>query len=131
MVQKFARARRMAIANAAVVHHEKIIAFADEVFGKLAPAFDALGVSFQVKNHAPGVGYFEKKAVDVAVVFHVEMQFFKRERVFVLKRLREDFGTEEKEVLHEIKNHAEGNIGNANDAQESGPIHNKRRFCKG
>ena len=110
-----------AFAEAPVVDHEKIVAFADEVAGEFPPTFDAPGIALEVKDYALGIGDLEVNAVDQAAVFHFKIDFFKRKGVFVLEGLREYLGPKEKQVLCKIENDTQCSVNDGQYEQQIQP----------
>lgn len=98
-------------AEAPVIHHKKVVPFADEIAGKLAPALQTPAVALEVKNHSPRIGHLEMQGIDLTAVLHFEIHFDEGKGEAVFEGFRKDLRTEKEVVLKQVKDQAETCVG--------------------
>jgi hypothetical protein len=89
--------------KAPVVDHDEIISVAQEILGEFSPTLYTFRIAFKVKDHTSCIGHFKVDGIDSATVFHIKIQFLKWKRILECKSMSESFGSEECEMLKEIK----------------------------
>jgi hypothetical protein len=102
-----------AFSKAAVIHQDHIITVTGKVQRIAGPAFDAAGVSMEIKDQALGVVPEKMQAIDPYPRGNIEKQFPERAVIFEFKILLKLFGLEYEFVLQQIGQ--QGEQGNGKD----------------